>query len=346
MSRPRGALLVGSVPLSSAEEVFRLAGATLGDHLRRIPDGETGDRSGWVAWQGRNFKLPQFELVKPVAGQYPPTPRFRPKAGVDLADIEFGELGYAASALDSFAVFERLKREGAVPPAARFQVSIPTPLAPVAMYVVDEAQAAVEPYYEARMMQELRRIIDAIPHGQLAIQWDVCIEVWMWERWLPAPFDDVEAGIAERVARVSNAVPEEVELGWHLCYGDFQHEHFHQPEDAGALADMAGALSAATARRVDWIHIPVPIDRTDDAFFAPLARLALPPETELHLGLVHMRDGVDGTRARVETALKYVDGFGVACECGMGRRPPERGGTDEGVRRLFETHAAVSEPLA
>jgi hypothetical protein len=40
-----GVHLVGSVPLESAEVVFRTVGAEIGDRLRRIPDGETGPRS-------------------------------------------------------------------------------------------------------------------------------------------------------------------------------------------------------------------------------------------------------------------------------------------------------------
>jgi hypothetical protein len=71
--QPSGSLLVGSIPLSDAEDVFRTAADRLGSHLKRMPDGETGDRAGWVAWQGPNFKLPQLELVKPMPGQYPPT---------------------------------------------------------------------------------------------------------------------------------------------------------------------------------------------------------------------------------------------------------------------------------
>jgi len=39
----RQVLLVGSVPLDSAEQVFRTAVSILGTCLRRIPDGETGD---------------------------------------------------------------------------------------------------------------------------------------------------------------------------------------------------------------------------------------------------------------------------------------------------------------
>ena len=44
----RDVLLVGSVGLSNAEEVFRTAGSILGERVVRIPDGETGNaRSVW-----------------------------------------------------------------------------------------------------------------------------------------------------------------------------------------------------------------------------------------------------------------------------------------------------------
>ena len=53
-SPPKGVHLVGSIPLNSAEEVFRTTSTILGERLRRIPDGETGIRSGWIGWQSRN----------------------------------------------------------------------------------------------------------------------------------------------------------------------------------------------------------------------------------------------------------------------------------------------------
>jgi hypothetical protein len=347
MEQPCGAHLVGSVPLASATEVFQTAATILGRHLRRIPDGETGDRSRWVGWQGFAFKrLPQFELVKPLPGQYPPTPRFRLRAGADLTGASFGNLGYADEALRSFAVFAELQDRGAIRPGVRFQVSLPTPLAPVAVFVVDEAQAEVEPLYEAQLLAELGRILDGIPHHRLAVQWDVCIEVWLWERWLRAAFEDVEREVLARLARLGAAVPTEVELGVHLCYGDYQHEHLRQPADAGTLAAMANGIWAGARRPLQWLHLPVPIERDDDAYFRPLAGLAPHPETELYLGLVHFRDGVAGTRARVRTALRHVGAFGVATECGMGRRPPQRGGAPDTLVPLLETHAAVSHPLS
>jgi len=42
-----GAHLVGSVPLESADAVFRAVTDRLGGRVTRIPDGETGDRVGW-----------------------------------------------------------------------------------------------------------------------------------------------------------------------------------------------------------------------------------------------------------------------------------------------------------
>jgi hypothetical protein len=45
----RNVHLVGSVPLANAHEVFVTVSAALGRRLLRIPDGETGERSDWIA---------------------------------------------------------------------------------------------------------------------------------------------------------------------------------------------------------------------------------------------------------------------------------------------------------
>ncbi len=104
--------------------------------------------------------------------------------------------------------------------------------------------------------------------------------------------------------------------------------------------DLANALTAGVRRPLTWVHLPVPRDRTDDAYFAPLRALRLSPETELYLGLVHYTDGVEGTRRRLEAARRIMTGFGVATECGMGRRSPAT------IPDLLATHAAVAAPVA
>ena len=61
-------LLVGSVALQSAEDVFRTVSATLGDRVRRIPDGETGPRSLWVFWPRRVLERNAAFEIDPEEG--------------------------------------------------------------------------------------------------------------------------------------------------------------------------------------------------------------------------------------------------------------------------------------
>src|SRR4030095_12522264 len=48
---PGGVHLIGSVPMADAESVFRAVADALGRHLRRLPDGETGERRRWIFFQ-------------------------------------------------------------------------------------------------------------------------------------------------------------------------------------------------------------------------------------------------------------------------------------------------------
>jgi hypothetical protein len=64
-------------------------------------------------------------------------------------------------------------------------------------------------------------------------------------------------------------------------------------------------------------------ERDDVAYFEPLKNLKLPRGTELYLGLVHRTDGIAGARGRLAAAKTVLTDFGVATECGFGRRPPE-----------------------
>jgi hypothetical protein len=328
-----GVHLVGSIPLGDAEEVFRTVASRVGSHVRRVPDGETGVRSNWAEWQRAVFEKTSGLVTDGTeAGEYSKMLKFRPRDGVDL---RFGELGYAEAARASWATLQRLQADGVLPDA-RFQVSLPTPIASVWLHADAGAQAAVEPAYEAAMLRELELITDAVPHDRLSIQWDTAIEFGMLEGVLDTWIPDLEQGILDRLIRLGDAVPAEVEMGYHLCYGDKGHRHFVEPKDAGRLVSVANALAGALSRPLTWIHLPVPIERTDDAYFAPLRDLRLPAETELYLGLVHARDGADGARERIAAARKAVGAFGVGTECGFGRRSPES------VPGLLDLHAVVA----
>lgn len=338
---PVGVHLVGSVPLGSAEEVFRRVAAVLGDRLRRIPDGETGPRSDWIGWQYPVFSSrPQFEAGTPGASSsYRALPQLRLRSGVAADGMGFDELGYASAAMSSHRIYARLKDEGVIPADCRFLVSLPTPLAPVSAFVALEHQADLEPVYEAQMAREVERILDAIPPAELAIQWDARYEFAMLDGAIAVWFGDVRAGVLERLLRLGRLLPAEVELGYHLCYGDDEHGHFSEPQDSNDLVAVANALADRLERPLTWIHMPVPETRDDDAWFAPMRELRLAPETELYLGLVHASDRDEGALRRIAAARRHVAHFGVATECGWGR------GTAEAVMGLLELHRGVSAPL-
>jgi SAM-dependent methyltransferase len=320
--------------------VFRAVADEIGDRLRRIPDGETGPRSDWIVWQLPVFTTQrQLEVVPPGPNSWRPLPRVRLADGARAESVTFGALGYADAALSSYRVFARLKRDGVVPVACRFQVCLPTPLAPISAFVVPEHQALLEPVYEEQLLGELRTILQELPHDQLAIQWDTNFEFGMLEGVFPVWFGDAKSGILERLLRISRHVPPDVPIGYHLCYGDVQHRHFKEPADAGKLVEVANALAASLGRPLNWIHLPVPRERLDEAYYAPLRDLRLRAESELYLGLLHHTDGVEGTRRRMEMAHRFVSAFGVATECGWGRRPAAT------IPDLLRIHAAVSAPI-
>src|SRR5260370_24928334 len=162
-SQPHGVHLVGSVPLANAEEVFHPTTSILGEQLRRIPDGETGVRINWIGWQSAVFaNNPSFEYVPPDPNAYAALPRFKLRSPMDAGDIQFNQLGYADTVIVSYALFSQLKQAGIIPAHFRFQVSLPPPLAPVNAFVAQGDQAAVEPAYEAAMLNATASITTAI----------------------------------------------------------------------------------------------------------------------------------------------------------------------------------------
>src|SRR4029077_16553887 len=101
---------------------------------------------------------------------------------------------------------------------------------------------------------------------------------------------DFRTETLEVLTKVGNAVPAEIDLGYHLCYGSPADEHLVQPKDMAIMAEMTSAICAGVGRSIQYFHMPVPKDRTDHAYFAPLDNLRLQPDTELYFGLVHHKD--------------------------------------------------------
>jgi hypothetical protein len=144
--------------------------------------------------------------------------------------------------------------------------------------------------------------------------------------------------LKERFARLTAAVDDGVEMGVHLCYGDIGHKHFVEPKDAGHLVEMANLIMSLAPREVNWIHMPVPKDRTDDDYCAPMKELKLRKETQIYLGLAHAWD-LKGTEKRISLARKVLEMFGIATECGLGRTEKVE------FEAVMEVVATVSEGL-
>jgi hypothetical protein len=332
---------VGSIGLDSVDEVFQTCGSLLGPHLKRVPDGEPGGRRLWIGWQLPLLRASPY--LQPVASERQGDVTFYPlklATGVRLEDVHFGELGNAREARISYIDFCTARDKGILPRHVRFQVSLPTPLAVVGPFIVPEAHQVVLPAYEQAMLHEVDALTAAIPRRDLAIQWDVAIEMIMWDgRFQPIPgFPGMEAVFRDTFQRLAQRVSSEVDLGFHLCYGDLDGKHFVQPVDATKMVELANLIAESAKRPIAWMHMPVPVDRSDDAFSAPLRNLKLPAGTEHYLGLVHDEDGVEGTKKRMAAARKYIGAFGVATECGIARaRTPER------VRQILEVYSGAAK---
>jgi hypothetical protein len=323
---------VGSIPLPDAETVFRTLAAATGSHLKRLPDGETGIRKTWIRFLQQVLAdnpgievasdVPVFKFTQWDGKLLREIPRLRLKPGARLDPATF-KTGYADMAIGSWRVFDRLQTEGVIPAGVKFQISLPTPIAPTYNNMVPADRPVLIAALTPHLLGEVAAIAQTLPNDRIAVQWDVCQEVIAWEGYYErGPVDFREETIAELIA-IGNGVPASIELGYHLCYGSPADEHLIQPKDAGVMVEIVNAVSDGVGRPIQFFHLPVPKRRSDDAYYAPLAGLKLRPETELYLGLVHS-DDMPGNAVRLAAARRYVRVDGVATECGMARGDPKR----------------------
>ena len=323
--------LVGSVPLRNAREVFTTVSAALGSRLKRIPDGETGERSDWITWLEPSFAnnpaLEKSDEVFRIHATGTARIRYRLRSGKSARDVRFDNLFYADIAKASYAEFAELKRQGVVPKECRFQIDLVPAHSVIWLFLQDDLHQPLDPVFNDALKREIDKIAAALPHDQIAIQFDVASAVFArLQRGEPNAYGKTRAEMLATFSRIltdlADHVPADIELMFHFCYGDSNHKHVVEPTDMGDMIDVANRLSADIKRTIQLIHMPVPRDRNDDAYFAPLKRLRLKPETELCLGLVHFTDGFAGTQKRLATAERHVGQFSIATECGFGRRDP------------------------
>ena len=177
------------------------------------------------------------------------------------------------------------------------------------------------------------------------MQWDVAVEFGLLEGAMgPGSAVPLEQ-ITPALVRCVDRVPAEVPVGLHLCYGDYGHQHFTQPESLQMQVDLANAVGRrrAAAGRLGIVHrAPGPRRRR---LLRAAPRPGRRPETELAFALVpyHPDDQADGTTAtqvgHIDAALAESSAggreWGVCTECGMGRVAVED------VPRLLDLHHEI-----
>jgi hypothetical protein len=344
----------GSVNLPDAETVMQEISSRIPVGVRRMTDGETGERGYWIHFQIQKFvAMPEFETLA-VGQAYetsdpdaPQMPRLRLAEGASADTISWPNLGYADAYAASFEIFDRMHKDGTIADGVRFQMQYPTPLASVAGTIVPEDLPAVAASYERALFADLDDALARLPRERCAVQWDVAVEFGLLEGAMgpgsEMPIDQITPGLVRCVDRV----PAEVPVGLHLCYGDYGHEHFKQPESVRMQVDLLNAVIASAQRAVAWASFTVPQARRDAGYFAPLRDLAAGPETELYFALVpyHPDEQPDGTTAaqiqHIDAALAGSSGgrreWGICTECGMGRVAAGD------VPRLLDLHREILE---
>jgi hypothetical protein len=342
-------LLVGSLPVQSTEEAFRRGAELFGDLVFALPDGETGPRAAWVGYERERLVRPADGVVVVEETASPTgiprhayeTPIFAVQDGA--TEIRFDSWPRIDDAIESYETFRALRDEGVIAAGLRFQVGLPFPASALNAFKADFAHdyPIAERAFEQLVERELRRLLDAVAAEDLAIQWDCAYETQDIEGVLAWTAGDAWERFAGPVGRLTRQIPEEVLVGYHLCYGTFPEWPMYEARDYGVLVRMANCAVAESGRTVDWLHMAGPryLRSEEERFFAPLRGLDV-GDTRVYLGIVLPLDGVPGVLRRHRTAGKFLDEFGVAMYCGFGRQPGKDG--IETMRDHRETTLAVA----
>jgi hypothetical protein len=354
-SQARSVLLVGSVPLKPASEVFRCAAKHLSGLMTRFPDGE---QVGWLpgVWQ----RMAQNQALQPsrkvaLVGTRDSTEFFR-KLAIQYYTVKpeqvkrgltLGPYGIAKNAIESYQQFKQMKDAGEIPDSVRFQATVPGPLD--CAFVVELPKAELFALAEEATAREIAAIVEAIPASDLTIQLDLAYEIELEEyQRRPQDFDmPVYEGVdwtledlATVVATISNRIPPNVELGFHLC--SIWHIDQSKGQDNNVHVDWCNALSRKINRPIGYIHMPT-VPEHDAADFAPLKRLKLHQETKLYLGVIHMDDGIEGAKRRIAAAAMAIPDFGVGAFCGLAQPSRQEAARPHTVEEIFELHRRVAE---
>jgi hypothetical protein len=332
--------LVGAWPGFSGARAMDTALSRLGPHLLRMTDGETGERSQWIApaidWMRAN---PDVEMTADGDfSDYERGPSYRLRDGrqLDPANIE---LGYYRAFQRSYPAF-RVLRERSGYPDISFQVGLPAPIDLANSTLVSKEPQAdpgkalvrrVDPAIVQSFGEATLREIAAI-HAEalddVIFQVESVVAMVAVARSAPEAQQAVATRMAESIIAMVALAPEGVRFGIHICLGDFHHRALAELGSARPVVTLANTLAKLwpAGRPLEYIHAPFAAAEKpgslDPTWYEPLDELALPDGVRFVAGFVHEDVDIDELRkihAMIERhAGREVD---VAATCGLGRRP-------------------------
>lgn len=287
--QPRFAHLVGSLPGEDPEQAMGTALELLGERLRSLPDGETGERRNWVISIVDALRdHPDLEVATPGEWtSYDDTPKLRVRPGHKLygANLDFGHVDAVRERLP---VFERLRAEHGRHDLA-FQSGVPGDF-DLAMFTFGPVGAVRErrAFTEATLT-EIHRVADLAGPGTV-FQIEVPVELVLLAKAPPVLLPLAADLMARSIVGVAAAARPGLLFGVHLCLGDMNHQAFGTMNDVAPLVALANAIVRHWPERqvLSYVHAPFAAadqpPSTTPAFYAPLANLTLPETTRFANG--------------------------------------------------------------
>lgn len=326
--RSRAVHFVGSFPATNTDAAMRAMSDTAGPLLHTLPTGETRRYEYYVRPILEELVAAGvLEVARP--GQWRSlrdVPRYRVPHGRTLTG-ELIDLGYSREAAEAIPVFTALRETRDLSGTA-LQIGMPTDLSLAVVALRARGLWSRRKPFAQATGREIAAIREAAG-DEVVIQLEATAELVSMAMTQPLHRTvDHRMGLGRGIAALAAAAPEGTRFGVHLCLGSL-HNKGLPLRTARPLVDLANSLARQwpSGRTLEYVHAPFAAgDRppaTRERFYAPLADLSLPAGTRFYAGFVHETPTEAQQRktlTSIEAALgRRVDG--VACACGLGRRP-------------------------
>jgi hypothetical protein len=335
----RTALLIGSLPFASEDAAMSHALGVLGDQLFCLPDGEIGEktaefpngkRAAWVmtAINICSADRENWEVIRPAVNDsngfpadYSGVQRLRPRRSP--AEVHHHlRFGYDDYFRQSYPIFQRLREQHGLN-NLKFQVGIPTGLGISFSMLAPITALRYADGFNRRLAYEVNQILKAAG-DDVIIQIELPGELAMAYQ-LP-PF--LVSLALRSVWGFLNKLDHPARIGVHLCLGDLNNKALFHASTLDKMVNFSNALVDGWPSRhhLEYIHYPLaeavapPSLQAD--YYQPLQKVRLPAGTRFIAGFVH-ESRTPAELHQLRTIIETVRGgeVGIACSCGLGRRP-------------------------